>query len=427
MYKKVVNLNNGLKAMLYKTSDKGIVKIALHILQGSVHENDNNNGISHMLEHVISTGLKEGALCRKLWMNGAQMTATTRRSYTVYEIDGLSESLDLYVQVLSQILFNPPEITPELLEKERKVILCEQARYYSSLNQIQDRCMQALFGDRNIGRMILGNTQIIKSLSAKSLLKLYRNTYIPKNSVLVIYGDFNLDIATTLAEKHFGLYKKQSICTPKIEDIADAPSHYVNSNVNGEFGVISIGHRIKTADDFTFLECALKTLLAAQTNPMITYRTAYELRIKHGIAYSIGGFIKNYQDIYCIGISAVVKNTEIIPAIRIIVENIKRIRENGFEQDELLRLTEFNKFQMLYAWNDFSRRSQEEINYALENEEHSYEKRSECFENMTVNNLQELFNQFLFESDSSIACMSTFDSDTILNAYRNAWKGTNVV
>lgn len=123
MNKKVVILNNGLRAILCRTNNKGIVRMALQILQGSMHEKDDNNGISHMLEHVISACFKEGALCRKLWMRGAQMTATTRKSHTSYVIDGLADYLDLYMQVLSQMIFNPPEITPELLKKE-KMLSC---------------------------------------------------------------------------------------------------------------------------------------------------------------------------------------------------------------------------------------------------------------------------------------------------------------
>ena len=423
MNKKVVILNNGLRAILCRTNNKGIVRMALQILQGSMHEKDDNNGISHMLEHIISACFKEGALCRKLWMRGAQMTATTRKSHTSYVIDGLADYLDLYMQVLSQMIFNPPEITPELLKKEKNVILCEQDSYYSSLNQIQDRCIQALFGDRNIGRMILGKRKNIKTFDINSLLELHRSSYRPNNSVLVIYGDINLDEATVLVEEYFGLYKSVDSYTLKVEDASDTPTHYFNANANGEYGVISIGHRIKTDSDFTIMECALMILLAAHTNPMLTYRTAYELRIKQGMTYSIGGFIKNSGDTYCTGVSVVVKNTDIIPAIRIIVENIKQIRDNGLGEEELLRLIAFNKFQMLYSWNDFSKRSQAEINYALENGEHSYERKLECFETLTVNRLHALFYQFLSEADSSIACIGAFDRDEIINEYKNAWKG----
>jgi len=90
-------LDNGLKILLKKIPEQKTISCGVWINQGSKNEDSTNNGISHLVEHLMfKTKSKNSSLSmyenlEELLSFGAQYNGTTTKDYTCFYIEGLSK------------------------------------------------------------------------------------------------------------------------------------------------------------------------------------------------------------------------------------------------------------------------------------------------------------------------------------------------
>ena len=143
-------LSNGMRVMLHREEGTRIVKVGVVVNQGSMYERDNDNGISHFLEHMVmaryenNLAIKE--LQKKIYMYGASYNATTYKNNTMYYVSGLAEGITTYLQLLRKLVFDIDYFDEDTLQREKLIVERELVSFYSSFNQIADRSIQALYG-----------------------------------------------------------------------------------------------------------------------------------------------------------------------------------------------------------------------------------------------------------------------------------------
>ncbi len=102
-------LENGMKVILHCEKNTKVVKVGVVVNQGSVNENENNNGISHFIEHILIIRSKSSPKLSNYYellsVFGASYSAITYKSHTVYYISGLSQGINTYLNLLKEIVF----------------------------------------------------------------------------------------------------------------------------------------------------------------------------------------------------------------------------------------------------------------------------------------------------------------------------------
>src|SRR5574344_1881901 len=84
----VYTLENGHKIVLAH-KEGALVNISTWVKTGSINENDQNNGVSHFLEHLMFKGThkhKAGYFDRTLEAKGAIVNAATWKDYTFFYV-----------------------------------------------------------------------------------------------------------------------------------------------------------------------------------------------------------------------------------------------------------------------------------------------------------------------------------------------------
>src|SRR5690606_17622979 len=111
----------------------GWVELRLAVDAGSVHEQPDQSGVAHFLEHMLFNGtasFPENVLVEVLRGFGAQfgadINATTRYDETVYQltVPARDEAIGVAVDVLAEWL-TAATIDPVEVERERGVVLDE--------------------------------------------------------------------------------------------------------------------------------------------------------------------------------------------------------------------------------------------------------------------------------------------------------------
>ena len=137
-------LSNGIKVVIENISFYRSVSFGVWIKAGSVYENDTNNGISHMIEHMMFKGTKVHSakdIADTMTAIGGNMNAFTSKECTCFYARTLDTHLDTAIELIGDMLCNSL-IDDESLEKEKKVVVEEIAMYEDSPDDMVHEMLQ---------------------------------------------------------------------------------------------------------------------------------------------------------------------------------------------------------------------------------------------------------------------------------------------
>ena len=193
-------LQNGLNVFLLPKAGFHKSYVTFSTKLGSVmtkiQDKDNNiidlpMGIAHFLEHKLFE--QDGEDVSKLFaMNQASVNAFTQNNRTTY-LFSCTDKLKENIELLTNFVQNP-QFTEEGIEKEKGIIASEIKMYEDDPNTVAYMSLiRNMFSNHPIRDDILGTVETISKID-KSILELTHKTYYnPKNMVLFITGNFDVD------------------------------------------------------------------------------------------------------------------------------------------------------------------------------------------------------------------------------------------
>ena len=122
-------LNNGLRIVSLNMPAMKSISIGIWVAAGGRFENKSNNGISHLLEHLVFKGTKNRTVRRikeDIEGIGGSLNAFTSEEYTCYLAKVTGKHLPLAVDVLSDMILYP--LLNERDLKKEKIVICEEIR-----------------------------------------------------------------------------------------------------------------------------------------------------------------------------------------------------------------------------------------------------------------------------------------------------------
>ena len=219
-------LKNGLRVVTEYIPHFPSVSVGLWIGAGSMYETQEENGLSHFVEHMLFKST-ENRTTREIAVEmdaiGGQVNAFTSKECTCYYAKVIAEHLPRAMELLTDLLLNA-KMDEEEFEKERGVILEEIAMCEDTPEDlVYDLLAEAYFGDHPLARPILGTHSQIASVTREALIAYRRRHYRPDNTVLAIAGDFDRDQFAALAERLLGAWQAEGetvVPAPRTQAIA---------------------------------------------------------------------------------------------------------------------------------------------------------------------------------------------------------------
>jgi zinc protease len=215
-------LPNGMKYALQQNQTlKGNASVRFAFNVGFRDEEDNENGIAHVVEHMAfngSTNIPEGELVKKLerlgLKFGADTNASTDMTTTMYKLDLPKtdpETIDFALLAMREVA-SELTISPAAVDRERGVILSErQARNDINRKLAADFLNTMLPGTRFGQRVSVGSEEVLKSAPANRIQDFYRAFYRPDNAVLSIVGDFDIAAMEAKVRDRFSTWQAKGI------------------------------------------------------------------------------------------------------------------------------------------------------------------------------------------------------------------------
>ncbi|KAL9347677.1 hypothetical protein Peur_059043 [Populus x canadensis] len=207
-------LKNGLRYLILPNKvPPNRFEAHMEVHAGSIDEEDDEQGIAHMIEHVAFLGSKKR---EKLLGTGARSNAYTDFHHTVFHIhsptstkgacqDADGDLLPSVLDALNEIAFHPSFLASRV-EKERRAILSELQMMNTIEYRVDCQLLQHLHSENKLSkRFPIGLEEQIKKWDADKIRKFHERWYFPANATLYIVGDIdNISKTVHQIENVFG-------------------------------------------------------------------------------------------------------------------------------------------------------------------------------------------------------------------------------
>lgn len=173
------------------TSDFGSKDVEFSIDGGSTYKRY-PEGIAHFLEHKVFEMPGGENIFNKFTELGASVNAFTNNSQTSYYFsttENFSENLKLLLKMVTT-----PYLTEENVEKE-KGIIAEEIKMYEDHPGFRGyiEALKSLYYTHPVREDIAGTVESIYRLTPRDLLDCYEAFYNPRNLILVLAGDLDIE------------------------------------------------------------------------------------------------------------------------------------------------------------------------------------------------------------------------------------------
>jgi predicted Zn-dependent peptidase len=313
------------------------VSIAAYVLAGSRLESAAEAGVAHFMEHLTFKGTKAypttRAISEAIEGAGGSFNAATDRESTVYWVRVPHREARLGMDVIGELIVRPTLSTDEI-EGERSVIVEEIRGYQDDPTEYAQILFQtAMFGDGPLGREICGEEAGIRALPDETIRDFWRTTYRPANTVVAVAGDIDHETAVQLAANAFGTGNGT------VPGFAPAPALPAGERVlvdkrptaQAQLVVGVPALRRDHPDAWTL------SLLNAVLGDGMSSRLFQSVREELGLAYDISSGLVDYADAGALEISAGVDPDALDDALKAIIVELVRLRDEPIPADELER------------------------------------------------------------------------------------------
>lgn len=410
-------LENGLKIILHKIPEVKTISCGLWVRQGSSYEKHEYNGLSHLTEHLLLNAEdvvneQYRQLIHEISDNGVMYNAATTKEYTCFYFTGLANTLERCILALSHIAMKNRDFDLENFENEKKVVLQEATGFYSSFQQIKERTSQALWGNMGTGKIIMGDMQNISGALPEQINNLIESAYVPENATLVVIGNIDYAHVLEIIEQQFAGWKDTKKKNEE-EAVDDTPGIYINKG-NGMSTALSIGFRSPGYDDQRRLAIEMMTQILGGGG--LQSRIVKDIRIKRGLAYTVGGFASFYRKRGTLGFTVVCDKQKSNEAAKAMSGVLTEARMNGFSEEEITREKRVMETNMLLSVDNITehlryigRCGAMDINFYIENEIRSIQK-------IQKEDVDRVAKELLIESNMGFAAIGVDDTDTLLDS-----------
>ncbi len=336
--------------------------LSLSVRGGVLYENDTENGITHLLEHMVFRNIKKKynyRLYELLNENCLNFNAATYKEFVYFYICGIPESFALASDILLSVL--------DEINIGREEYDAEKRRIKSEIRESSDKTSLAYFTDSFVWKdtplknTITGSCGTLDKISVKKLNEYKKDLFCPENMFFVLTGNVNgkdLDafrkILDDLTLPASGICRRNN---------APVPADFGNRNRELHIKKASFCRASLAFDvDNTRYPVGVRDIIYALLFQGETALVFTEISEDNPIVYSLDNTIEQYDNISIIRLEYLVSRRN----LRASLEGVKRAVDK-------LKNGEFN-FDGCLQWMIGTRKmlldNAEELNWAIAYDNH---------------------------------------------------------
>ncbi len=388
---------------------------------GTLYENEHENGIAHLIEHLIFSGTKKRnkfQIRHELDNINTIFNAQTSITKTRFYIKNIKEYFETAFEVMMDVLQNSTFTTTNI-EKEKDIVKDEIIRYKDiNTDVISEATRSTYFNGTGYDKIILGTNESLNQITRKQILNFYKKRYTPNNLIVSFAGNITLKEARNLLIKYFTdefLTRETSEFEEYKNQIHIPNKKIVCINKSAEQCQILLKFPAPNClNNMYYATNILVSILGGDASS----RLFKSVREKYGLVYSISCFLEECPIGSVINIYFATNYNNVEQALEIIKQELLLIRKNGIKESELMHEKQKLKISLLTD-------SEDGLSCSIGNsiDLHKYNK---CFDiedvvkeysSVTKKQVREVANLFLNTNHSVFGILGTKVNSKIFNNF----------
>ena len=349
---KLTKIDSGLtvaaKSMNYMES----VSFGIWIGAGARYEDKKDNGISHLLEHLLFKGTKTRGMREikeAIEGRGGSFNGFTSEEVTCYLVKLLAKDAELGVDILSDMVLNPM-LDEKEIEKEKSVVV-EEINMYKDIpaQHVHEVLTEMLWPNQPLGMPLAGTVESVNALQKKDIDAYKEAFYNPGNMLLIGVGKISEGELLKMANKYLSVSSK--VEAPKFERAVNSQREPLLNLITKDTEQTHMALGFHAIDRFSpdrYVASIMNIILGANMSSRLFHIVRDEL----ALCYEISSSVRKYEDAGAFVIGVGLDESKIIKALEVIFKELNRIKSEPIQKEELERAKEFYKGQLFFTMED---------------------------------------------------------------------------
>ncbi len=329
-------LDNGVRVITETMPGVPSVTVGIWVENGSRYEERSQAGISHYLEHLFFKGTARrtaAQIAEEFDAVGGVLNAFTGKEYTCYYGKVLAEHLPVAEDILADIFLHS-RFDPQEIERERTVVLQE----ISQVEDTPDDYVHDLFNlhfwpEHPLSFPVCGRAETVQRFGQKDFLDFVAARYRPDRLLIAAAGNLQHERLVEWAVREFGSLQGRSDSVDGRPPIASRGVSHVEKALEQVHLCLGTPGISQSAEE-RYAGYLLNTALGGG----MSSRLFQEVREKRGRAYSVYSFLSSYLDAGYLGIYVGTSAEWVEEVVAIILAELKALKNDGLRADELARV-----------------------------------------------------------------------------------------
>ncbi|PIP27501.1 MAG: hypothetical protein COX30_01560 [Candidatus Moranbacteria bacterium CG23_combo_of_CG06-09_8_20_14_all_39_10] len=342
-YKKTI-LKNGLRIITAPVKGTQTATVMVMVGVGSRYETEKEAGLSHFIEHMFFKGTQKRPtyteISEELDSIGGESNAFTSKNRTAYYAKVDAKHIEVALDVISDIYLNS-KVEEEEIKKEKGAILQEiNMREDMPMSVVDELFENLLYKNNPLGRDTIGLKKTVASFTRKNFMQYMERFYLANNTVVCVAGKFNeKDIIQRIGKYFSSMKKAQKPGMKKVIENQKQAAIKIKFKETDQTHFI-LGNR---AYDENHKDRFVLSLISVILGGNMSSRLFAEIREKRGLAYYVRTSTNLYEDCGYLGTQAGVEHKNLEEAVKIIVQEYKKMATEAVSKKELQRAKDYIK------------------------------------------------------------------------------------
>ncbi|MDI6844176.1 MAG: pitrilysin family protein [Anaerosomatales bacterium] len=387
------------------------VAVGLWVRVGSRDEAPHEAGMSHFMEHMAFKGTPARTaqeISAHFERLGAEFNAFTSKEYTCFFARVIDERFDDAFEVLADMVSNA-SLAEDAIVSEREVVLEEIARHDDAPDDaVHDLFSAELLKGHPLGEQVLGRRETVGAFDRDMATAFKQRHYTAGNVIVAAAGNVSHDRVVSAAERWLQLPAKgtqqRTLAQPQ-----PAPRLAVVTRDTEQahmcWGVPGLAARSEERFVLAVLDGIFGGGMAS--------RLFQEIREKRGLAYAVYSYHTLFLETGEVVVYTGTRPENAREVVKIVSEEAARLAADGVSEDELDRVREHVKGQLVLSLeNTRSRMTRIGKSAVTDTELLSIDELIAKIDAVTAEDVHQLARR-LFEQPKTLAMIAPLQADAV--------------
>lgn len=329
-------LGNGLVLLTSEQNSLPMVTLSLLIDAGSRLDSKGHGGLGNLTSRLLTYGTRQRTALQisdALDFIGAEFSTSCSEEQVTVNLTVLKKDLETGLSLLGEIL-TVSTFPPEEIERQKQSVIASIKAKGEQPGEVAEiKFLDALFPGSPYGRPVEGTEDSVKAIERTNLVEFYERYYRPGRAILAVVGDISHREVMEKLSKSFEGWKKGAPVKTVPSFPPPGPVKWLQINKDLVQANIILGHEGIPRNHPDYY--AIQVMNYILGGGGFSSRMTDSIRNERGLAYSVYSMFQAEKYAGTFQIVMQTKNESAGQAIRIAMEEIRRMQNQGVSAEEL--------------------------------------------------------------------------------------------